>query len=139
MKLNIASPSVDAVMDAEHPAPQDGGPCSGCAFRKGTEANKADHTTTLVRLCVEGMRPFLCHEKPGLCRGYIAAANLRGAPTASEMEEVDMLGRVADRLGEIIAEAAELEKPRPKSRWMARIEEMQAQQKAARDGAKSPD
>lgn len=137
MRLNIASPSVDAVMGAEHPAPEEGGPCATCAFRKGTEANGAEHTTTLVRLCVEGMRPFLCHEKAGLCRGYIAAANLRGAPTPSEKEEVDILGRVADQLGEIIAEASELEKPRPKSKWRLRIEQMQAEQQAARTKVQS--
>jgi hypothetical protein len=34
----------------------------------------------LVVACVEGLVPFYCHEKDQLCRGFVAASNLRGAP-----------------------------------------------------------
>lgn len=76
----VPSPASDAVMNAEHPCHADGGPCDGCAFRRGTEANTTWHTSELARLCVEGLTPFMCHEHPGLCRGFVAAINLRGAP-----------------------------------------------------------
>lgn len=80
----VPSPASDAVMTAAHPSPEDGGPCGGCAFREGTEANRSEHTVTLARLCVEGLTPFQCHEKPQLCRGWIAAVNLRGAPETDD-------------------------------------------------------
>ena len=76
----VPSPASDAVMAAEHPSDADGGPCATCAFRPSTEANRSAHTVQLARLCVEGFRTFHCHEHPRLCRGYVAALNLRGVP-----------------------------------------------------------
>ena len=105
----ISSPAVDAVLAATHPSPEAGGPCATCAFRNGTEANLTEHTQILVRACVEGMRLFHCHEKAGLCKGYIAAANRRGAPTASEMEnEVRIFGTIVEI---ICAEMRKIEEP----------------------------
>lgn len=74
----------DAVIAAPHPGPDAGGPCATCAFRSGTEANRTPRTMQLARLCVEGGREFMCHEKPQLCRGFIAAINLRGIPDDEE-------------------------------------------------------
>lgn len=97
------SPSVEAVIAAEHPAPDRGGPCSGCAFRKGTEANRDEVTQTMIRLCVEGMRTFDCHMRPGLCKGYIAAANLRGVPTTKrDRVKADIYGTAADFIAGMI-------------------------------------
>jgi len=76
----VPSAASDAVLAADHPTQEAGGPCATCAFRHGTEANTSEHTVILARLCVEGLRPFYCHEQPGLCRGFVAAANLRGVP-----------------------------------------------------------
>lgn len=76
--LNVDSPAFDAVSGANHPSPECGGPCATCAFRPGTEAASMEHTVVLARLCVEATEPFLCHEQPQLCRGWIAAVNLRG-------------------------------------------------------------
>jgi hypothetical protein len=58
----------------------------------------------LARLCVEGITPFSCHEKPQLCRGFIAAVNLRGAPDTEDdrrwqevaRDSADILGRCID-------------------------------------------
>ena len=58
-----------AVMEAEHPSPECGGPCATCAFREGTEANRSELTLLRALFCVAGLVPFLCHEKPGACRG----------------------------------------------------------------------
>lgn len=74
----------DIVTAANHPTPEQGGPCATCAFRPGTEANQTAHTVALARACVEGLEAFQCHEHPGLCRGWIAAANLRGVPESEE-------------------------------------------------------
>jgi len=74
------STASDAVMSADHPCHEDGGPCHDCAFRPGSEANKSRHTVTLARLCVEGMTQFDCHVHAGMCRGWIAAMNLNGEP-----------------------------------------------------------
>lgn len=102
----IDSPSVDAVMQATHPTPANGGPCATCAFRPGSEANRTEHTQALVRLSVEGFREFHCHEKPQLCRGYIAAANLRGVPrTKAERRQAEAAGAAADMLAECISMA----------------------------------
>lgn len=84
--LGVPSAACDAVMAARHPSPADGGPCVTCAFRVGTEANTTPHTVILARLCVEGSRPFYCHERPGLCRGFVAALNLRGVIPADDVE-----------------------------------------------------
>lgn len=80
MKSQIPSPACDAVLAGDHPAWESGGPCATCAFRPGTEAATTQHTVELARLCVEGFRYFGCHEHAGLCRGYVAAMNLRGVP-----------------------------------------------------------
>lgn len=105
-KPPIHSPSVDAVMAAQHPKPSDGGPCATCAFRPGTQANTTEHTQALVRLCVEGIREFHCHEKPQLCRGFIAALNLRGVPkTRDERRHSEAAGFAADVLAQCIAMA----------------------------------
>jgi hypothetical protein len=98
--LSFACPAFDLVEAAAHPSPEDGGPCSSCAFRPGTEANRSAHTVLLAKLCIEGGRMFSCHERPGLCRGYIAAANLRGLP----FDERATLG--ADILADIIEKEA---------------------------------
>lgn len=80
----FTSPAFDAVLAASHPLPENGGPCATCAFRPGTQANQSEHTTMLAKLCVEGISPFDCHEKKQLCRGWIAAVNLRGAPVTED-------------------------------------------------------
>jgi hypothetical protein len=80
----VTSPAFDAVVAAHHPSPECGGPCATCAFRPGTHANSADFTVALARLCVEGLEPFNCHEKPQACRGWIAAVNLNGAPQTED-------------------------------------------------------
>lgn len=52
--------------------------CHDCAFTRGTEANRTDHTTMLAALCVLGHQAFNCHIQPGICVGYIEA--LKTAP-----------------------------------------------------------
>lgn len=84
MRSGVPSPACDVVMAAEHPSPECGGPCATCAFRSGTQANTAWHTVELARLCVEGLVPFYCHEQPQMCRGFVAAANLRGVPESED-------------------------------------------------------
>lgn len=81
---DVPSAASDAVEAAQHPSPAAGGPCATCAFRPGTEANRTPHTRDLARLCVEGFRNFHCHEHPHLCRGFVAALNLRGVPQDDE-------------------------------------------------------
>lgn len=76
----VPSAAADAVIEAVHPSHDDGGPCDGCAFRLGTEANASVHTMQLARMCVEGITPFQCHEHQHVCRGWMAAVNLLGAP-----------------------------------------------------------
>ena len=77
MSTEMYSPAMEAVIDAEKPAPDAGGPCATCAFRAGTEANRTMHTMLLAALCVEGVTPFDCHEHPRVCRGWTAAVNLK--------------------------------------------------------------
>lgn len=97
------SPAFDAVVAADHPAPEAGGPCSTCAFRPGTQANQRAHTVELARLCVEGIEPFLCHEQPQACRGWIAAVNLRGEPeTEDDLKWVECARAAAEILGRCI-------------------------------------
>lgn len=99
----VQSPATDAVIAAHHPAPCDGGPCATCAFRPGTEANLTEHTITLARLCVEGGRMFSCHERPGLCRGFVAAINLRGVTEDEEAKRWSIIaGEAADILSRCI-------------------------------------
>jgi hypothetical protein len=101
------SAAVNAVMAATHPSPEDGGPCATCAFRPGSEANRSQHTRELVNLCVEGLREFHCHERPQLCRGFIAAINLRGVPaTEADRQLAEVAGCAADILGMAIDAAA---------------------------------
>lgn len=110
--VGVPSEATDLVVAAmpSAPSPEAGGPCATCAFRSGTEAHQADYTYALARLCVEGGVPFYCHEQEQLCRGFIAAVNVRGVP-ANEDErrwaEVARMG--ADVLGRCIdaAKAAE--------------------------------
>jgi hypothetical protein len=60
---------------------------------------------------VEGLRPFHCHEKPQLCRGYVAAVNLRGVPAdESDRMHASECGFAADVLGELIERAAEADR-----------------------------
>lgn len=107
----IDSPATDAVMSAAHPEPSAGGPCATCAFRPGTQANQTEHTQILVRLCVEGFREFHCHEKPQLCRGFIAALNLRGVPEGEdEQRACAAAGFAADILNDAITVAARAER-----------------------------
>lgn len=39
-----------------------------------------DFPDALATLCIGGLDPFYCHEKTQICRGWIAAVNLRGVP-----------------------------------------------------------
>lgn len=104
------SPACAAVEGAEKPAADAGGPCATCAFRPGTEANGTDYTVTLAALCVEGFREFGCHEHPRLCRGYIAALNLRGVPSGEEDRRwSECAGWLADQLSNAIISAVEAE------------------------------
>ncbi len=99
----VPSAASDAVTAAEHPSPEAGGPCATCAFRPGTEANTTPHTVELARLCVEGFRHFYCHEQPRLCRGFIAALNLRGVPeTDDDRKWAEIAGHAADILSDAI-------------------------------------
>ena len=105
-RSSVPSPASDAVLEARHPSPNAGGPCATCAFRKGTEANETRHTMDLARLCVEGGRPFYCHEQPQLCRGFIAAINLRGPDeTEGDKRWSEMNAMAADVLSLCIERA----------------------------------
>lgn len=110
--MMFPSAACDLVMLAVHPSPEDGGPCATCAFRPGTEANRSPHTVELARLCVEGLEPFDCHEQPQLCRGFIAAANVRGIPEDDDDRRWQQMARhAADILGRCI-DAAKQEQER---------------------------
>ena len=107
-RSGVPSPASDLVLAVEHPSHDEGGPCSTCAFRMGTEANQSIHTMQLARMCVEGGRPFYCHEHPGLCRGFVAALNLAGVPqTDDERKWREVNAFAADVLSQCIAMAAE--------------------------------
>lgn len=94
-----------------HPSHSRGGPCSGCAFRDGTEANRTAHTIQLARLCVEGLRPFQCHEHPHVCRGWVAAVNLNGAPETEDQQKWAMVaGFAADVLADAVAAGVEADR-----------------------------
>lgn len=104
--FDAPSAACDAVMAAVHPSPEAGGPCATCAFRPGTEAHRSPHTVALARLCVEGGRAFSCHEQLQLCRGFIAAINLRGAPRDEDDRRWSVVaGDAADILGTCIEAA----------------------------------
>lgn len=106
----VPSAACDAVLAAEHPTPELGGPCATCAFRVGTEANRTPRTMALARLCVEGFRYFYCHESEQLCRGYIAALNVRGVPANEDDERWSVVaGEAADLLGDCISAARDEE------------------------------
>lgn len=97
--MSVPSLACDVVVGSRHPAPDAGGPCATCAFRLGTEANRSAHTVELARLSVEGFREFHCHEKPQICRGYIAAINLRGVPRDEQDRQWSVVaGDAADLL-----------------------------------------
>jgi hypothetical protein len=105
--VTFRSPACDVVSGGNQPSPKQGGPCATCAFRNGTEASQTPHTMTLARLCVEGLSPFMCHEKPGLCHGFIAAANLRGAPcTETDIEYAAVCRETAEHLADAISAGA---------------------------------
>jgi hypothetical protein len=91
----VPSPASDAVIAHTHPAPERGGPCGTCAFRAGTEANQTWHTMEMARLCVEGLVPFYCHEQPQVCRGFVAAVNLRGVPETEDDKRWAEVNRLA--------------------------------------------
>jgi hypothetical protein len=109
-RAGVPSPACDVVLAASHPPPEKGGPCLTCAFRQGTEANTTPHTMTLARLCVEGFRQFHCHEQPQLCRGWLAALNLRGTPESQDDKNWSVVaGHAADVLAQCIATAKQSE------------------------------
>ena len=106
MNSSVPSAACDAVESAKHPSPEAGGPCATCAFRPGTEANRSAHTAELARLCVEGFRFFYCHEQPQLCRGYLAAINVRGVPESEDDRRwSDVCGIAADLIADCISRA----------------------------------
>ena len=106
MLSKVPSAACDAVFTAEHPSHEDGGPCHDCAFRSGSEASQHAHTADLARLCVEGFREFRCHVHPGLCRGYIAALNLRGVPQDEDDKKWSIIaGHAADAIAMCIDSA----------------------------------
>lgn len=110
--MSVPSPACDAVLAAAHPSSADGGPCATCAFSPGTQANQAEHTMELARLCVEGFRTFSCHEQPQLCRGFIAAINLRGVPQDEDDRRWCVVaGDAADFLSRCIDVAKQAEGP----------------------------
>jgi hypothetical protein len=106
--LALPSAAYDAVLNADKPSPDAGGPCATCAFRLNTEAACSQHTSTLAKLCVEGITPFHCHEAPTLCRGWIAAVNLNGVPeTEDERRWMECARAAAEILATCIASAVE--------------------------------
>jgi hypothetical protein len=112
--MSVPSPACDAVEAAEHPSPEAGGPCATCAFRPGTEANTSWWTRDLARLCVEGTRTFQCHEQPQLCRGFIAAINLRGPTETDDAKKWnECAGFAADMLADAIQVGVEADRRRP--------------------------
>ena len=109
------SPALVAVMaDERKPAPDAGGPCATCAFRPGSEASRSPHTIELAALCVEGLTQFMCHERPGLCKGWVAAVNLKHAAGeyAGEDNRRHMLAMrfAADMLSDAIAVGVEADR-----------------------------
>lgn len=107
----VESQAFDLVSRAEHPSPECGGPCATCAFRLGTQANLSEHTVALAKLCVEGISPFSCHEKPQLCRGWIAAVNVlefEGLPQDEDSKRHrEVMAHAADMLSMCISAAVQ--------------------------------
>ena len=57
------------------------------------------------------MRYFDCHEKPQLCRGFVAAVNLRGEPKNEDDKRwCFVAGHAADILGRCIDAAAQAQR-----------------------------
>lgn len=60
----------------------------------------------LAVACVEGLQLFHCHVHPGLCRGFVAAVNLRGVPkTKADRKRAKVAGLLVDMLSDVIREA----------------------------------
>ena len=109
--FGVPSAASDVVIAATHPPHENGGPCATCAFRPGTEANLSAHTAQLARLCVEGLRPFQCHEHPHVCRGWVAAVNFNGVPVTEDQKRwTEVTGFAADMLAEAIAAGVEADR-----------------------------
>ena len=109
----MMSGAFQAVLHADHPSPENGGPCATCAFRIGTEANRSEHTTALAALCVEGLREFRCHEKPQLCRGWIAAVNAKhAAGEYADKKHLEASRFCADFLSDAIDRAVDFQNSR---------------------------
>ena len=109
--MSVPSEACDIVSAAAHPSWTNGGPCDDCAFRTGSDASQHAHTIESSRLCVEGFRPFHCHLHPGLCRVYVAAANIRGLPYDEEDRRwATVAGAAADIIGACIEAAKNAEK-----------------------------
>jgi hypothetical protein len=111
----MESEAFDVIAGADHPAPEDGGPCGTCAFRPGSQASQTEHTVQLANLCVEGIVPFHCHEQEQLCRGWIAAVNLQGMDGGLPMDVESIRHReasafAADILSDAIAAGVEADK-----------------------------
>jgi hypothetical protein len=49
--------------------------CATCAFRSGTPANRSAATLLKAQLCAEIPTEFFCHERDGLCAGWVLLAN----------------------------------------------------------------
>jgi hypothetical protein len=72
-------------MDHDSPMPVR---CAGCAFTKGTEANRSDITRLTAEICVLSDEPFYCHAnavdnalpagQERLCRGFVESLAVRG-------------------------------------------------------------
>lgn len=66
--------------------------CSGCAFTKGTEAERDALTQLTTELCLQSGEPFFCHanavadqlpkDEKRVCRGYLEARALRAPAPA---------------------------------------------------------
>lgn len=50
--------------------------CHDCAFTRGTEANRTDHTLMAATLCVLAHEPFMCHVEDRVCAGYVEASKV---------------------------------------------------------------
>lgn len=74
--------------------------CRDCAFTRGTEANRSDHTTMLAALCVLGHEPFHCHVEDRICVGYVEARQNKDAPEKPNI--------YAKAVGELFAQCVRL-------------------------------
>lgn len=106
--LAPSSQAFDLVVEDDHkPSDDAGGPCATCAFRKGTEANRTSHTVELAKFCVEGISPFDCHEHKRLCRGWIAAVNLKAQVGDMDDKKIAACRLAAELFGRCIDAATE--------------------------------